>query len=58
MVKAARDYTEKTGRRITFEWALIHDVNDRPEDARNLAKLIGGMLAHVNVIPLNPTQKI
>ncbi len=57
LVKAARDYTEKTGRRITFEWALIHDVNDRPEDARNLAKLIGGMLAHVNVIPLNPTQK-
>lgn len=57
VIEACRYYVEKTGRRITFEWALIRDVNDSPEHARELAKLLKGLLCHVNVIPLNPTQK-
>lgn len=57
LIPACRDYVETTGRRITFEWALIDNVNDRPEDARELASLIRGMICHVNVIPLNPTTE-
>jgi 23S rRNA (adenine2503-C2)-methyltransferase len=57
LIQASRDYVEKTGRRITFEWALIHDVNDTEENARELARLLKGLLCHVNVIPLNPTEK-
>jgi 23S rRNA (adenine2503-C2)-methyltransferase len=56
LIQACRDYVDFTGRRITFEWALIQDVNDRPEDARELANLIRGMICHVNIIPLNPTH--
>jgi 23S rRNA (adenine2503-C2)-methyltransferase len=41
---------------VTFEWALIRDVNDTPEQAKKLAALLRGMLVHVNVIPLNPTD--
>lgn len=55
LVAACRDYVQKTGRRITFEWALIHEVNDTPEEARRLAALLKGLLCHVNAIPLNPT---
>ncbi len=57
LMAAVREYTQQTGRRITFEWALIRDVNDREEDAIELAELVRGMLCHVNVIPLNPTRK-
>jgi len=57
LLAACREYVEKTGRRITFEWALIRDVNDAPETARELAGLLKGLMCHVNVIPLNPTQK-
>jgi 23S rRNA (adenine2503-C2)-methyltransferase len=57
VISACRDYVEKTGRRVTFEWALIRDVNDTPEAAQELAKLLKGLMCHVNVIPLNPTQK-
>ena len=56
LMKAVRAYTEKTHRRVTFEWALIREVNDTPEQAYKLAALLKGMLAHVNVIPLNPTD--
>ncbi len=55
LINACREYVQKTGRRITFEWALIHEVNDSPEEARNLAALLKGLLCHVNAIPLNPT---
>jgi 23S rRNA (adenine2503-C2)-methyltransferase len=55
LIAACRDYVELTGRRITFEWALIHEVNDSPEEARRLAALLKGLLCHVNAIPLNPT---
>lgn len=55
LIKACRDYVDATGRRITFEWALINGVNDTPEQAEKLAKLLKGLLCHVNAIPLNPT---
>ena len=55
LLAACREYIEQTHRRITFEWALIQDVNDSPEQARILAGKLKGMLCHVNVIPLNPT---
>jgi 23S rRNA (adenine2503-C2)-methyltransferase len=57
LLKACREYVEKTGRRITFEWALIQGVNDSTDTARELAYLLKGLLCHVNVIPLNPTRK-
>lgn len=56
LIQACRDYVNLTGRRITFEWALINEVNDTPEVARKLAALLKGMLCHINAIPLNPTQ--
>ncbi len=55
LIQACRYYVEVTGRRITFEWALINGVNDTPEQAVRLAKLLNGLLCHVNAIPLNPT---
>jgi 23S rRNA (adenine2503-C2)-methyltransferase len=57
LLAACRDYVAQTRRRITFEWALIREVNDSPEQARQLVKRLRGLLCHVNVIPLNPTQK-
>ncbi|MEZ0395161.1 MAG: 23S rRNA (adenine(2503)-C(2))-methyltransferase RlmN [Anaerolineales bacterium] len=55
LLAACRDYAQTTGRRVTFEWALIEGVNDTPEQARLLASKVKGMLCHVNAIPLNPT---
>ena len=55
LLDACRYYIDKTGRRITFEWALIAGENDVPEQAHALGKLLQGMLCHVNLIPLNPT---
>ena len=57
LLLACKDYIATTNRRLTFEWALIQDVNDLPEHARELGGLLRGMLCHVNVIPLNPTRK-
>jgi 23S rRNA (adenine2503-C2)-methyltransferase len=57
LIQSCREYIAQTGRRITFEWALINGVNDRDSDAVELAVLLKGMLCHVNVIPLNPTTK-
>jgi 23S rRNA (adenine2503-C2)-methyltransferase len=56
LIDACRYYVMQTHRRITFEWALIKDVNDSMEDAQRLTKLLAGLLCHVNVIPLNPTK--
>ena len=56
LIQACREYTEQTNRRITFEWALIQNVNDSVEEADRLAGLLKDMLCHVNVIPLNPTK--
>jgi 23S rRNA (adenine2503-C2)-methyltransferase len=56
LIPACHDYVRKTHRRITFEWALIKDVNDSLEDAQKLSVLLDGLLCHVNIIPLNPTS--
>lgn len=50
---ACRYYFDRTGRRITFEYALIQGMNDTAEDANELAELIRGMNCHVNLIPVN-----
>jgi 23S rRNA (adenine2503-C2)-methyltransferase len=49
-------YVERTGRRVSFEWALIQGVNDTPQQVQALAARLVGLLVHVNVIALNPTQ--
>jgi 23S rRNA (adenine2503-C2)-methyltransferase len=56
LIAACHHYVKKTGRRVTFEWALIHGQTDTQIQAHELAKLLRGMLCHVNVIPLNPTR--
>lgn len=55
VIEACHYYVAKTGRRVTFEWALINGVNDTPEVAARLAARLKGLLCHVNAIPLNPT---
>lgn len=55
LFKAVDDYITRTNRRVTFEWLLIDGVNDTLEQAEALAARTVGMLAHVNLIPLNPT---
>ena len=55
LLEACRYYVDQTGRRITFEWALISGVNDTEEVARKLAARLKGLMCHVNAIPLNPT---
>ncbi len=55
IIEAGRRYFKKTGRRVTFEYALIEGINDSPEIATELAKLLQGNGSHVNLIPINPT---
>jgi 23S rRNA (adenine2503-C2)-methyltransferase len=55
LLKMCNIYTGNTMRRLTFEYAVIFDVNDSPQHAKDLAKLLKGMLCHVNLIPLNET---
>jgi len=55
VLDAAWDYAGRTGRRVSIEYAMIRAVNDQPERADLLADLLRGRLAHVNLIPLNPT---
>lgn len=55
LIEACADYVEATGRRLSFEWALIDGINDRPADAAELVELARPLGAHVNLIPLNPT---
>lgn len=57
-VLAACDYYfEKTGRRITFEYSLVHGVNDREEDARELIGILKPRNCHLNLIPVNPIKE-
>jgi 23S rRNA (adenine2503-C2)-methyltransferase len=56
LLAACRDYVAATGRRITFEWALVNEVNDTQEQAHLLVSKLKGLLCHVNAIPLNPTE--
>ncbi len=56
LIAACREYAVKTGRRIFFEWTLIAGANDSPAHAAQVAALLAGIHAHVNLIPLNPTN--
>jgi 23S rRNA (adenine2503-C2)-methyltransferase len=55
LLEACRYYVHQTGRRVTFEWALISGVNDTEDIARKLAARLKGLMCHVNAIPLNLT---
>jgi 23S rRNA (adenine2503-C2)-methyltransferase len=55
VLDAAWAYAARTGRRVSIEYAMIKDVNDQPWRADLLGRLLAGSLAHVNLIPLNPT---
>ena len=57
LMRACRDYIKKTTRRISFEYSLISGVNDSLENADELAGLLRGMLAHVNLIPVNKIEE-
>ena len=57
LIKACKYFIQKTNKRISFEYALAKDNNDNLEDAKELVKLLDGMLAHVNLIPINPIEK-
>lgn len=57
LMDACRYYFEKTGRRITFEYALAGGVNDTAEDAEGLIRLAYSLHAHVNLIPVNPVRE-
>ena len=57
LMEACAYYFEKTGRRITFEYSLVKDVNDTNEDAIQLAALVGHLNCHVNLIPVNPIKE-
>ena len=56
LIKACKYYIKKTNKRISFEYALAKDNNDNLKDAEELVKLLKGMLAHVNLIPINPIK--
>ena len=57
LMEACRYYIDKTGRRVTFEYAVIDDVNSSPADADKLAALLRGMNCHVNLIPVNKVKE-
>ncbi len=56
LMKACKDYIDKTNKRISFEYALAKDNNDNLEDARRLVSLLKGMICHVNLIPINKIE--
>ncbi|MEG1687468.1 MAG: 23S rRNA (adenine(2503)-C(2))-methyltransferase RlmN [Angelakisella sp.] len=57
LMTACKDYFQLTGRRISYEYALISGVNDSPDHARRLAALLAGQTCHVNLIPVNPVAE-
>ncbi len=56
LIEACKKYVEKTNRRIFFEYVMLHGQNDSEAHADALGKLLKGMLCHVNLIPVNPTE--
>ena len=56
LMKTCKEYIKKTNRRISFEYALAKDNNDNLQDAKELVKLLKGMLCHVNLIPINKIE--
>ena len=57
LLEACRDYYSQTGRRISFEYAMIDGVNDTPQHARTLLRRLKGLPAHMNLIPLNHVEE-
>lgn len=57
VMQACRTYFEKTGRRISFEYSLVGNVNDTDQDAEQLCRLVKGMNCHINLIPVNPIKE-
>ena len=57
VLKACRDYFDKTGRRLTFEYSLVKGINDNLKEAGELARLLKGVHGHVNLIPVNPVRE-
>ena len=57
LLEACRDYYAQTGRRISFEYAMIDGVNDTPQHARTLLRRLKGLPAHMNLIPLNHVEE-
>ena len=57
LLKACRDYQKVTTRRISFEYALIDGVNDSPECAQELSRILSGIMCHINLIPVNPVKE-
>ena len=57
IIKACKYYIKQTGRRVSFEYTLIKDVNDSKENAKTLASLVKGMQSHINLIPVNEARK-
>ena len=57
LMPAVKEYAGKTGRRVTFEYALIRGVNDTDEMVERLIRLMKGLLCHVNLIPVNPIRE-
>jgi 23S rRNA (adenine2503-C2)-methyltransferase len=55
LFEACHHYVENTGRRVSFEWVLIQGINDTQQQAQALCARLHGILAHVNLIPLNPS---
>jgi 23S rRNA (adenine2503-C2)-methyltransferase len=58
VLDAADDYFRTTGRQVTYEYVLLHGINDRPRDALALARLLRGRKSHVNLIPYNPVASL
>ncbi len=56
LIQTCKDYAKATGRRVTFEYALIDGLNDSKDNALELAQHLRGFQAHVNLIPLNPVE--
>ena len=57
LLKACKDYADKTGRRVSFEYTLIKGVNDSADNALELSKRLKGLLCHVNLIPVNDVEE-
>lgn len=57
VLDACDTYFEKTGRRVTFEYSLVHGVNDRDEDAGELVSILKPRNCHLNLIPVNPVRE-
>ncbi|NEQ99740.1 MAG: 23S rRNA (adenine(2503)-C(2))-methyltransferase RlmN [Cyanothece sp. SIO2G6] len=58
LMQECREYVEETGRRVTFEYIVLADFNDKPAHAMELANLLRGFQSHVNLIPYNPISEV